>query len=295
MKKLVVVCQNNIDKTLITLNTNNQQITKEGLLGLQEGLIIFISKTPSGLGFPFDLPYVYYVSKLVLCNSFLNIYLKKFSDVLADNTIINQVQEIKIALNEFLSSGILNNIREIKVLNTNFIKLRKILDDDTSLSPKIKGKLKLFRGQLKKHQNRHPKLKIITKRLKKYWKNLFHCYDDKRIPRTNIDFERSFNALKRIKRKRSGCKKSSTFFSHEGKALILIENIISEFKYDLDECRFLIEFKSKRLLVSKEGFKRQSNIREEDKLFLKKAYEKKISVLDAGNKFQKLKAQINQL
>ena len=57
----------------------------------------------------------------------------------------------------------------------------------------------------------------------------------------------------------------------------------------------MVEFKSKRLLVSNEDFIRQSKVREEDKLFLKKAYEKKISVQDAGNKFQKLKAQINEL
>jgi hypothetical protein len=82
--------------------------------------------------------------------------------------ILISVQNIKNVLDEFLSSGILNYVREIKVLNKIFVKLRKILDVEKSSSQQIKDKLYLFHKHLKKHQTRHPKLKIISKRLKNY-------------------------------------------------------------------------------------------------------------------------------
>lgn len=265
------------------------------MLTLQEGLITCVSKTPSNHGFPFNLPDVDYVSKLVLSNSFLNYFLDTIHDNILDNKIYLLVQEIKNTLEEFLSSGILDNVREIRVLNTNFVKLRKILDDDKSSTQQVKEKLKLFRKQLDKHQTRHPKLKVIPDRLELYWKFLFHCYDDKRIPRTNNDLEKSFNTLKRIKRKRTGRKNWPTFFTHEGKALVQIGNITSEYINDLSETRFINEFKPKILLVGKEELECQSLIRENDKSIFKKSYQKKISVLDAGKKFQKLKAQIKEI
>lgn len=264
------------------------------MLTLQESLIICISKTPSDHGFPFNLPDVDYVSKLVLSNTFLNYFLDKINNNILDNKIYSLVQEIKTTLGEFLSSGILDTVREIRVLNTNFVKLRKILDDDKSSSHQVKEKINLFRKQLVKHQTRHPKLEVISERLEMYWKYLFHCYDDKRIPRTNNDLEKSFNTLKRIKRKRTGRKNWPTFFTHEGKALAQIGNITSEYINDLSETRFINEFKPKILLVGKEKLENQSLIRENDKLFFVKSYQKKISVLDAGIKFQKLKAQINE-
>jgi len=239
MKKLVVDCQNKVEQVLNKSSTKLFQNCKQGLSILQEGLITCISKTPSRQGFPFDLPDADYVSKLILSEPFLNELISKFNNENFDNTILLLVQEIKFNLNEFLSSGILDNLREIKVLNTNFIKLRKIFDDDEASSQQIKDKIHLFYRQLKKHQIKHPKLKIIPKRLKKYWNNLFYCYDDKRIPRTNNDIERLFNALKRIKRRRTGRRNSPTFFTHEGKALLHIENITSNFKRDLTETRFI--------------------------------------------------------
>ncbi len=271
------------------------KVALQTLLTLQEGLITCISKTPSDQGFPFNLPDVDYVSKLVLSNSFLNYFLDSIHDNVLEDKIYLLVQEIKTTLDEFLSSGILDNVREIRVLNTNFVKLRKILDDDKSSSQQIKEKIKLFRRQLVKHQARHPKLEVIPDRLETYWKYLFQCYDDKRIPRTNNDLEKYFNTLKRIKRKRTGRKNWPTFFTHEGKELVQIGNITSEYINDLSETRFINEFKPKILLIGKEKLDHQSIIRENDKTFFIMSYQKKISVLDAGKKFQELKAQIKEI
>ena len=291
----MVDCQKKAEASLNNSSIEQNQGTKKILLALQEALITCISKTPSDQGFPFNLPDVDFVAKLVLSNSFLNYFLDTINKSDFDDKTIFIVQDIKNALEEFLASGILDHVREIKLLNTNFVKLRKILDDDESSSQQIKEKVKLFRKQLSKHQTRHPKLEVISERLEMYWKNLFYCYDDKRIPRTNNDIEKSFNALKRIKRKRTGRKDWPTFFTHEGRALAQIGNKTSENMRDLSENRFITAFKPKILLVGKGKLETQSLIRENDKLFFNYAYQKKISVQDAGKKFQKLKAQINEI
>lgn len=290
MKKLVADCQTKVEKVLNYPENIRDQGDRQALFALQEGLVVCISKVPSKQGFPFDLPDVEYVSKLILSNSFLEEALQYFNRTNIEESLYFSIQETKQVLNEFLDSGIQNNIREIKILNTNFVKLRKILDDEDSGSRQIKKKITLFNRQLKKHQIRHPKLKIIQKRVKKYWNNLFHCYDDNQIPRTNLEIERSFNLLKRIVRKRSGVKNRPTFFSHEGKVLVQIENITSDYSTDISEIRFINEFKAKILQVDNEKLKNQSIIREKDKSFLKKIYQKKISVLEAGLQFKEFKA-----
>lgn len=291
MKKLVLNCQKKVEEALNSHDSIQNQIDNQALISLQEGLTICISKVPSKQGFPFDLPAVNFVSKLVLSSSFLKEATKHFEATNIEKTLLLSILELEQTLVDFLSAGILTNIREIKVLNTNFLKLRKILDDEDTSSRQIKEKLALFYRQLKKHQIKHPKLEVIAKRIKKYFNNLFHCYDDDRIPRTNLEIERSFNSLKRTVRKRAGVQNRKSFFSHEGKALVQIENLTSEYKYDISETKFINHFKSKRLLVDFEKLKKQSILRQNDKLFLKMNYQKKISVQEAGLKFQKIKTQ----
>ena len=145
----------------------------------------------------------------------------------------------------------------------------------------------MFLHLLKSQQNKHPILEVIPARLRKYWKNLFYCYDDKRIHRTNLEIEHSFNRLKSIKRKRTGVNKSPTYFTHEGKSLIQIENITDRYKDDLSESRFIEEFTAKKLLVSKEQLEKQSILRELDKSFLQTNYHRKIPLLEAEKTFKK--------
>lgn len=74
-----------------------------------------------------------------------------------------------------------------------------------------------------------------------------------------------------------------------------IGNITSDFVSDLTEIRFINEFKPKILQVGKEKLEKQSEVRDNDKSFYIKGYQKKISVQDAGKKFQKLKTQIKEI
>ena len=187
------------------------------------------------------------------------------------------------------------NLNEIELLYAYFVQLRSILENEDFSSKEIKSEIKSFLHLLKSHKNEHPMLQVIPTRLKKYWRNLFYCYDDKRIPRTNLEIEHSFNRLKRIKRKRTGVKNCPTYFTHEGKSLIQIENITDKYKDDFTEYRFIDETIAKKLLVSKEQLKKQSIIRNLDKSFLKTNYHRKIPLLEAELTFEKLTDKIERI
>jgi hypothetical protein len=292
MKKLVVICQNNIDLVLNNSSTFLNLDTNQALLVLQEGLITCTSKVPSGEGFPFDLPAVNYASKLIMSKLFFEEFITRFNDKSVDPKILSTVQEIQNVLNEFFSSDIRIHMEEIELLYGYFVQLRLILENEDFSSKEIKNEIKLLLQQSKSQQNENPMLQVIPKRLKKYWKNLFYCYDDKRIPRTNLEIERYFNHLKRIKRRRAGLKNSPTYFTHEGKPIIQIENITSGYKNDSSEHRFIDDFKSKRLFVNREKLEKQSLVRKVDKSFLKLQYQKKIPLLEAEFTFEKLADKI---
>ena len=258
-------------------------------------MVTFISKVPSGSGFPYDLPAVNYSLKVFASKLFFDELLINISDKILDTKLLSSLQNIKNALDDYNSSDIKKKLEEIEVLNGYFVQLRLILENEDFSSEEIKNEIETFLHQLKNQQNKHPTLEVIPTRLIRYWNNLFYCYDDKRIPRTNLDIEHSFNRLKKIKRKRTGVKNSPTYFSHEAKSLVQIENITDKYKDDHSECKFIEDFSSKRLLVSKEQLKKQSINKGIDKSFLKSNYHRKISLLDAELTFEKLADKIKAI
>ena len=247
---------------------------------------------PSGQGFPYDLPAVNYSQKMLASKLFFDELLISISDKELDSKLLSSLQNIQYTLNEYNSSDIQTNLKEIEILYAHFVQLRSILENDDFSSKEIKSELKSFLHLLQSQKNEHPLLQVIPTRLGKYWKDLFHCYDDKRIPRTNLDIERSFNHLKKIKRKRTGVNKCSMYFTHEGRSLIHIENITDKYKDDFSESRFLEEFTAKRVFVTKEQLENQAQIRDLDKSFFKSQYHKKIPLLDAELTFEKLADRI---
>lgn len=295
MKKLVVICQNNIDAVLNNQTNPPTKETIQALNALKEGLITCTSKVPSGEGFSFDLPVVNFFSKLMMSKLYFDEIITQFTNKLINSTVIFSIKDIRNILNEFISSDIRINIKEIELLYGYFVQLRLILENEDFSSKEIKIEIKVLLHQLKTQQTEHPMLHVIPKRLKKYWKNLFHCYDDKRIPRTNLSIERYFNSLKRIKRRRTGVKNSPTYFSNEGKSIIQIENITNSYKDDSTDYRFIQDFMNKRLHVNRDQLKKQSEIREMDKSFAKLHYQSKISLLKAEFTFEKNADKIKRI
>lgn len=294
-KKLVKICQNNIEKAFTNVTETKNQEINQTLKYLQEGLITFISKVPSGSGFPFDLPAVNYSLKVITSKIFFDEIMTNISDKGLDSKLLSSLQDIQKALNEYDSSDIQKNLNEIELLYGNFVQLRSILENEDFSSNEIKNEIKSFLHLLKSQQNEHPMLEVIPTRLRKYWRNLFFCYDDKRIPRTNLDIEHSFNRLKRIKRKRTGVKIWPSYFTHEARSLIQIENITDAYKDDFSDSRFIEDFTAKILLVSKEQLEKQSIIRDIDKSFLKSNYHRKIPLLEAELTFEKLADKMKQI
>ncbi|MFX0142180.1 MAG: hypothetical protein ACFFDN_51555 [Candidatus Hodarchaeota archaeon] len=292
MKKKVLHCQEKIDELVESPEIIENYELKKTLTAIQEGLTICISKTPSKKGFPFDLPAVEYVDKLHLSQNFFKTAVISLEGFNVQSNIGTMIYELQSSIDEFLCSDIKENIREIKTLNTYYVRLRQILGDDTQNTKQVKKKITILRKQIKKQQPKHSRLKIVTKRLEKYNRNLFHCYDNKAIPRTNLEIERSFNSLKRKLRKRTGFQNRPTFFSYEGSTLIKIENITSDFNDNFDEREFVSYFQAKALQVNQEELKKQSKERKDDKHFLKKNFFKKISLKKAGKMFRELKAKL---
>lgn len=292
MKKQALNCQKAITELVESNTIEENSDLKNKLFAIREGINICISKTPSKKGFPFDLPAVEYVDKLYLSNGFLKNTIISLEGSNIQPNINTMILELQNSIDDFLCSDVKEYIHEIKTLNTYYVRLRQILADETQTSKQVKQKIKLLDKQIKKQQSKHPKLKVITKRIKKYYRNLFHCYDDNRVPRTNLEIERSFNSLKRRLRKRTGFQRRPTFFSHEGCVLIKIENITSDFNNSFDEKEFISHFQAKTLQIKKEELKKQSNLRNDNKNFLKRNYLKKISLKNAGKKFRELKAKL---
>lgn len=262
---------------------------------LQEGLITFISKVPSGEGFPYDLPAVNYSLKVIASKLFFDEIMTSISGKVLDQKLVFSLQDIQNSLNEYYSSDIQRNLKEIELLYGYFVQLRLILENIDFSSNEIKNEIKSFLHLMKNQQGEHPVLQVIPTRLRTYWKNLFYCYDDKRIPRTNLEIEHSFNDLKRIKRKRTGVRNSPTYFTHEGRSLIQIDNITNKYKDDFSEFRFIEDFTAKKLFVSKEQLEKQSMIRDLDKSFLKTNYHRKIPLLEAELIFEKLADKIEHI
>lgn len=292
MKKQALNCQKAITEIVETEHIKENFDLKESLSAIQEGINVCISKVPSKKGFPFDLPAVEYVDKLYLSNNFFKTSISTLKNSNIQPHIETKVQELQSSINDFLCSGISDNIREIKTLNTHYVRLRQILSEEDQSSKQVKGKIKLLNGKIKKRQLQHPKLQVITKRIKMYNHNLFHCYDDKRIPRTNLEIERSFNSLKRILRKRTGFQKRPNFLSHEGYILIKIENITLDFKNNFDEKEFISHFQAQKPVVQKENLQTKSQQRRSNKNFLKRNFLKKISLKKAGKIFRGLRAKL---
>lgn len=85
-----------------------------------------------------------------------------------------------------------------------------------SSSRQVKRVLRAYLNQLERgvppeerHSSWGPFVQHVRKVSDSFWKGLFHCYDEPRIPRTNNSLEQFFNVLKRHQRKVTGQKSTS--------------------------------------------------------------------------------------
>jgi len=289
MKKLVNVLKNNLKEW--SLNPPNwfNEIDSQVILSINKGLKIIESPTPSKKGFPFDLPAVEQITKLIPSQKFVHQSLKFFSRYSGENPLTIDLKNLNNVLEDILSEDTICLVRLLKTLNTKFIRLRQILSNHESAAKQIRQQLILFIRQLKKHSKVYPKCKVIIKRIKKYWNVLFHGYDDKRIPLTNLEIERSFNRLKRRLRKRTGLNSRKNFFILEGEALLKIEPLLHEKGTSMTQSDFIHYYTLQRGSITSKIFQRRCKEAGFKKTQLKKSLIKKYTANQASMALKKLK------
>ena len=265
-----------------------EKLDPQTVFAIEKGLKILVAPVPSKKGFPFDLPVVEWVTKLIPGKIFLQRSLNYFNVLLISNPLVEILQESLELLETILSEDTLWLLRQLKTLFTKFVRLRQILVNHESSSKLIKKQLGLFMNQLKKHAIRFPKCQVIIKRLKKYWNYLFHGYDDKRIPLTNLEIERSFNRLKRILRKRTGYHSRQYFFIMEGEALLIIEPLLRDLGPSISQKDFISHFTLQRNLISTADLKIRFSTSQQKRKQMKQSYSQKYQLKSATSEFKSL-------
>lgn len=292
-KNLASESRNIIDSYLE--NSDDPEIEQNvlALESLKQSLSIFNAKITSKKEFPFELPQIYWLTKAYYTKSIVEKALESLLNKETFFTLFDAILLLKNKLDDLFSPDVVLLIRRIKTLNTKFDRVRQILAEHTKSAKQIKSQLNLFFKQLKKHSQQYPRMKIIKKRFKKYWNNLFHAYDDSRIPFTNLEIEREFNILKRTIRKRTGTKIRTTFLIAEGEHILISKNILPDGNLLYIEKEFINYFVAKRCLVSSGSLSKRKKSDVERRKLLKKKFKKKYRLEEALKELKLFKGQIS--
>ena len=263
---------------------------------IQEGLETLIAPAPRGKGFPFDLPAVEWIVKVHLAHGFLEELDRTGipSDLLKD--LQPGLEKLRNVLSTCITTETLALVRKIRTSAGEFARLRQIFGDKDATGKQIKQRIKRYEKHLKKQLPAHPEYSEILNRLDKYAKGLYHGYDDPKIPLTNLDLERYFNAEKRFYRRRTGLKNRANQFVIESEEVLLgahyrHEAVDGDTSFDM----FMDTFKKKRLLLGNseitDSFKKsQARKKELRRKYLWKPSIKKVATIYHGlkNKLRKI-------
>lgn len=278
MKKLALECEKIIEMHLKNDDVCQLESNITSLINLKKSLTIFSANISSAKGFPFNLPDVEWLSKAYLYRSILKTAIQSLENVEKFNDLFLNLNCLSYSLDNMFTTEIINLIRTIKTLNNKFLCIRQILSEHEKNSKQIKNQMKNYLKQIKKHSIKYPKMKLIIKRVKKYWNNLFHAYDDERIPFTNLEIERVFNVLKRKLRKRTGLKTRKNYLIEEGEQLLIIEQVLPINEILISEKLFIEYFISKRNIISSNNLSRRNKEAKEKRKELKNHSKRKYSL-----------------
>ena len=293
MKKIATLIKKKLKEASNTIESSEDQILRPLIKSLSESIDIFYSPVPSKKGFPFDLPVVEWYEKLIISEIFFQDFLKYSESQPLLVTVVPDIQNLLLSISTLTSPEILSKLKQIKTSFSYFLQLRQILAKHEASSKQIKNRIHLLINQVKKYSKSNPHCLVIVKRLKKYWKNLFHGYDDKRIPLTNLGIERSFNQMKRVLRKRTGMRHRPGYFIYEGNSVLVIQHLLGD-KADVSSINTFISSLTKQynMLPQERYFLTKKTIQNE-KLKSLDHYIRKYGPIQALEKFTELSRQFN--
>jgi hypothetical protein len=108
-----------------------------------------------------------------------------------------------------------------------FQEIRRILGQSDNTGEEIKEEINSLITLLQSNISLADVYRIVEKRFRMYEKELYACYDNKYVPRTNNDLEDFNNHLKRPIRKGQGRKQSWFYIEHQGEHAAYYHNLLN--------------------------------------------------------------------
>jgi len=108
-----------------------------------------------------------------------------------------------------------------------FQEIRRILGQADKTGEEIKGEIASLVSSLQSNGSLADVYRIVEKRFRMYKNELYICYDNKYVPRTNNDLEDFNNRLKRPIRKGQGRTQSWFYVEHQGVSATYYHNLLN--------------------------------------------------------------------
>lgn len=118
-------------------------------------------------------------------------------------------------------------VGKLEVIFALFQEIRRVLGQSDKTGEEIKEQITSFVISLQSNGSPAEVYKIVEKRFRMYENELYTCYDNKYVPRTNNDLEDFNNRLKRPIRKGQGRKKSWFYVEHQGESATYYHNLLN--------------------------------------------------------------------
>lgn len=108
-----------------------------------------------------------------------------------------------------------------------FQKIRGILGQSDKTGEEIREEISYLITSLQSNTSLAEVYKIAEKRFRMYENELYNCYNNKYVPRTNNDLENFNNRLKRPIRKGQGRRQSWFYVEHQGESTAYYHNLLN--------------------------------------------------------------------
>ena len=142
--------------------------------------------------------------------------------------LIDSLNELTRIINRIVDdasiSKIIGRLEEIFAV---FQEIRRIIGQAEKTGEEIKEEITSFVTSLQSNVSLADVYKIVEKRFRMYENELYICYDNKYVPRTNNDLEDFNNRLKRPIRKGQGRKQSWFYVEHQGESATYYHNLLN--------------------------------------------------------------------
>ncbi len=118
-------------------------------------------------------------------------------------------------------------VGKLEVIFAVFQEIRQILGQVDKTGEEVKKEIISLVTLLQSNVSLAEIYKIVEKRFRMYENELYVCYDNKYVPRTNNDLEAFNNRLKRPIRKGQGRKQSWFYVEHQGVSATYYHNLLN--------------------------------------------------------------------